>query len=117
MACPREWAPRCVTQAGTWFVELKRIGGVAALTGALAMIAKAASPPARQTRDEIQDVYDILAPRGVAVIGGTKTVKDVPTEFDNWSHHMYDASGIGASNDMAVSTWVHMHSAPKRSPL
>ncbi|MEM6496534.1 MAG: hypothetical protein AAF709_07400 [Pseudomonadota bacterium] len=57
-----------VTQSGTWFVELKRIGGVAALTGALAMIAKAVSPPARQTRDEIQDVYDILAPRGVAAL-------------------------------------------------
>jgi len=49
------------------------------------------------------EVMRVLAPRGVAIVAGRKTVKKVPTEIDDWSHHMYDASGIGTGNDTAVS--------------
>ncbi len=49
------------------------------------------------------EVMRVLAPRGVAIVGGKKTVKTVPAEIDDWSHHMYDATGIGAGGDTAVS--------------
>ncbi len=59
-----------------------------------------AEEPDGVTMDEVMRV---LAPRGVAIIDGKMTVKKVPRETDDWSHHMYDASGIGAGNDTAVS--------------
>ena len=49
------------------------------------------------------EVMRVLAPRGVAIVGGKTTVKQVPPEIDNWSHHMYDATGIGTGKDTAVS--------------
>ena len=51
----------------------------------------------------MEEVMRVLAPRGVAIVNGKMTVKKVPLEIDDWSHHMYDASGIGAGNDTAVS--------------
>ena len=51
----------------------------------------------------MDEVLRVLAPRGVAIVHGKMTVKQVPLEIDDWSHHMYDASGIGAGNDAAVS--------------
>ncbi len=58
--------------------------------------------------DELSDVtmgevMRVLAPRGIAIVDGKMTVKQVPREIDEWSHHMYDASGIGTGNDTAVS--------------
>ncbi len=49
------------------------------------------------------EVMRVLAPRGVAIVDGKMTVKKVPAEIDEWSHHMYDATGIGAGKDTAVS--------------
>jgi len=59
----------------------------------------------RDARCEIRDeeIMRVLAPGGVAMIGGRRTVKPVPPEIDEWTHHMYDASGIGAGRDTAVS--------------
>jgi len=51
----------------------------------------------------MEEVMRVLAPRGVAIVGGKMTVKKVPAQIDEWSHHMYDATGIGAGNDTAVS--------------
>jgi len=48
------------------------------------------------------EVMRVLAPRGVALVGGKMTVKPVPPETDAWSHHMYDATGIGTGKDTAV---------------
>ena len=48
-----------------------------------------------------------LAPGGVAYVksaaGWTKTVKPYPAGMDDWSHYMYDASGIGVGGDTLVS--------------
>ena len=49
------------------------------------------------------EVMRVLAPGGVAIVGGKTVVKKVPAQIDEWSHHMYDATGIGAGNDTAVS--------------
>jgi len=49
------------------------------------------------------EIQRVLAPRGVAIVGGRKIVKAVPAEIDEWTHHMYDASGIGAGRDTVVS--------------
>ena len=48
------------------------------------------------------EIERVLAPRGVALVDGKMTVKEVPAEIDEWSHHMYDATGIGAGGDTAV---------------
>ena len=49
------------------------------------------------------DVMRVLAPNGVALVGGKKTVKPRPANLDEWTHHMYDATGVGAGKDTAVS--------------
>ena len=49
------------------------------------------------------EVMRVLAPGGAAYVHGTKTVKPRPAEIDEWTHHMYDATGIGAGKDTAVS--------------
>jgi len=54
----------------------------------------------RQLRTEIRRV---LAPRGVAFVGGEKMVQPIPSNIDDWPHHMYDSTGIGAGKDTAVS--------------
>jgi len=54
-----------------------------------------------------EETTRVLAPRGVAYVkaGGEwkKTVKPCPAEIDAWTHHMYDATGIGVGRDTAVS--------------
>ncbi|MBL7222062.1 MAG: PQQ-binding-like beta-propeller repeat protein, partial [Phycisphaerae bacterium] len=45
-----------------------------------------------------------LAPRGVAIIGGKKTVKPVPADIAEWSHYLYDSKNNAVSNDKKVST-------------
>ena len=53
-----------------------------------------------------EEITRVLAPRGVVVDmrnGGRATFrKPVPSSIDDWSHHMYDASGIGTGRDTAV---------------
>jgi len=49
------------------------------------------------------EIQRVLAPRGVALIAGKRIVKPVPPQIDEWTHHMYDASGVGAGRDRAVS--------------
>ena len=51
----------------------------------------------------MEEVMRVLAPRGVAIVDGKRTVQKVPAEIDEWSHHMYDATGVGAGKDTAVS--------------
>jgi len=50
-------------------------------------------------RDEIMRV---LAPRGVALITGKKSVKPVPPDIDEWTHHLHDASGNAVAKDSVV---------------
>ncbi len=49
------------------------------------------------------EIDRVLAPRGVAIVNGKRTVKSVPESIDDWSHHLYDASGIGTSRDTVVA--------------
>jgi len=53
---------------------------------------------------EIRDdeIKRVLAPRGV-LIANPKWTKPVPTGVDDWSHHLYDATGIGTSRDTLVA--------------
>jgi outer membrane protein assembly factor BamB/SAM-dependent methyltransferase len=49
------------------------------------------------------EVMRVLAPRGVALIGGKKTVKPWPEELDEWTHHLHDAGGNAVANDLVVA--------------
>ncbi|RMF93933.1 MAG: hypothetical protein D6741_13130, partial [Planctomycetota bacterium] len=51
-------------------------------------------------RDE--EILRVLAPRGVAWIGDRKLVKAVPAGTGEWTHHMFDATGIGSGNDSTL---------------
>jgi len=50
------------------------------------------------------EVTRVLAPRGVSIIGGKKTVKPVPADIAEWSHYLYDSKNNAVSNDKKVST-------------
>ncbi|MFP4058463.1 MAG: PQQ-binding-like beta-propeller repeat protein [Candidatus Brocadiia bacterium] len=48
------------------------------------------------------EVMRALAPRGVAMIGGRKTVKPWPADIDEWTHFLHDASGNAVARDRRV---------------
>ncbi len=50
----------------------------------------------------MDEVMRVLAPGGVALIGGRKTVKPWPKEIDEWSHYLHDASGDTVAHDRVV---------------
>ncbi|MHC4249204.1 MAG: outer membrane protein assembly factor BamB family protein [Planctomycetota bacterium] len=50
-----------------------------------------------------KEIQRVLTPRGVAMVSGRKIVKAVPPGIDDWTHHMYDASGIGAGRDTVTA--------------
>jgi len=50
-----------------------------------------------------EEIQRVLAPRGVAMVDGKKNVKAMPPGIDEWSHFMYDASGIGTGSDTVVT--------------
>jgi len=54
------------------------------------------------------EVMRVLAPNGVAYIGGKKTVKPRPKEIDEWTHFLHDASGNAVANDTVVAPPRHM---------
>ncbi|NQT86997.1 class I SAM-dependent methyltransferase, partial [bacterium] len=45
----------------------------------------------------------VLAPGGMRIAGGAATFKSGLWGADEWTHHMYDASGIGTGKDTVVS--------------
>jgi len=54
--------------------------------------------------DELRDVpmaevMRVLAPEGVAWVGGKKTVKPRPDTIDEWTHFLHDASGNAVAHD------------------
>jgi outer membrane protein assembly factor BamB len=51
----------------------------------------------------MSEVMRVLAPNGVALIGGKKFVKPRPKEMDDWSHFYYDARGNAVSKDTMVA--------------
>ena len=58
------------------------------------------------------EIMRVLAPRGVAYIrnGDTwvKTVKPVPDDIDEWTHHLHDASGNAVARDTVVGLPRHL---------
>ena len=58
-------------------------------TGAAAKIAKS-------------EILRVLVPGGVAMVGGERTVKPWPTEIDEWTHFLHDASGNAVARDSRV---------------
>jgi len=50
----------------------------------------------------MEEVLRVLAPNGVALIGGKKTVKPRPEEMDEWPQHYHDADNNAVANDDLV---------------
>jgi len=50
----------------------------------------------------MEEVLRVLAPNGVALIGGEKTVKPRPKEMDEWPQHYHDADNNAVANDDLV---------------
>ena len=48
------------------------------------------------------DVMRVLAPLGVAMIGGKKTVKPWPDEIDEWTHHLHGPDNNAVARDRRV---------------
>jgi len=55
-----------------------------------------------------EEILRVLAPGGVAIVDGEKIVKPVPANTDDWTHHMYDSTGVNAGNDRAVGPPRHL---------
>ncbi|MBM4039661.1 MAG: methyltransferase domain-containing protein [Planctomycetes bacterium] len=49
-----------------------------------------------------EEILRVLAPNGVALIGGRKLVKPRPKETDDWTHYLHNASGNAVAHDAAV---------------
>ncbi len=60
----------------------------------------------RDASGEIRDaeVERVLAPRGVAMVKGKKTVKPVPAEIDEWTHYLHDPKNNAVSHVEMVAT-------------
>ncbi len=48
------------------------------------------------------EILRVLAPRGVAYINGTRTVKPWPAGLDEWTHFHHDPQGTMVGNDQVV---------------
>jgi len=51
----------------------------------------------------MDEVMRVLAPGGVALVGGKKTIKPRPKEIDDWTHYLHDAGGTCTSSDRVVA--------------
>jgi len=54
------------------------------------------------------EVMRVLAPRGVALIGGKKTVKPWPGDIDEWTHFLHGADNNAVAMDTRVGPPKHM---------
>lgn len=59
----------------------------------------------RVSSDEIMRV---LAPNGVALVGGKKTVKPRPSTIDEWTHYLHDPSNNAVAHDSEISFLTRM---------
>jgi len=48
------------------------------------------------------EIERVLAPRGVAMVAGKKTVKPVPGEIDEWTHYLHGADNNAVAMDSKV---------------
>ena len=56
----------------------------------------------------MDEVLRVLAPNGVALIGGKKTVKPWPNDIDEWTHFLHDASNNAVAKDKRVAPPEHL---------
>ncbi len=54
-------------------------------------------------RVPMDEVTRVLAPRGVAMIGGKKTVKPWPEAIDEWTHFLHGPDNNAVANDSVVA--------------
>jgi len=54
------------------------------------------------------EVRRVLVPNGVAYIHGAKTVKPRPSNIDDWTHYLHDASNNAVAHDDVVGPPRHM---------
>jgi len=54
------------------------------------------------------EVMRVLAPEGVAWIGGRKTVKPRPKQIDEWTHYLHDASNNAVAQDAVIGPPRHL---------
>jgi outer membrane protein assembly factor BamB len=55
-----------------------------------------------------EEATRVLAPRGVALIKGQKTVKPVPADIDSWTHYLHGPDNNAVANDLKVGPPKHM---------
>ena len=68
--------------------------------------------PGADCRVPSDEVARVLAPRGVAIVGGKKMVKPVPGDIDEWSHWMHGPDNNPVARDKVIDVprnlqWVH----------
>jgi outer membrane protein assembly factor BamB len=56
----------------------------------------------------MDEVRRVLAPGGVAMVGGKKIVKPWPDEIDEWTHYLHDATNNAVADDTVVGPPRHM---------
>ena len=54
------------------------------------------------------EVMRVLCPGGVAYVGGTKTVKPVPAEIDEWTHALHGPDNNAVARDTVVGPPQHL---------
>ena len=55
-----------------------------------------------------EEIMRVLAPGGVALIQGKKSVKPIPPEIDEWRHYLHDADNNAVANDTVVAAPRHI---------
>ncbi len=56
----------------------------------------------------MDEVMRVMAPGGVAMVGGKKTVKPRPDAIDEWTHYLHDASNNAVAEDTVVGPPRHI---------
>ena len=54
------------------------------------------------------EIMRVLAPNGVALVGGKKTVKPRPKEIDEWTHYLHDPSNNAVAHDSVIDFLTRM---------
>jgi len=56
----------------------------------------------------MSEVMRVLAPNGIAFIGGKKTIKAWPKDIDEWTHYLHDPSNNAVAHDSEIGPPRHM---------
>ena len=56
----------------------------------------------------MEEVLRVLAPLGVALVGGKKTVKPWPQDIDQWQQYLHDADNNAVAHDTVVGPPRHL---------